>query len=246
MTTSAYRTDLAFIHDDGFGHIARGAAQTLIDCLVDSGLRGGVVAELACGSGISSRILVDVGLDVIGFDLSAEMIALARSTVPEGRFETASLYDVEIPQDVIAVTAIGEAFNYLFDPRAGFAAMAGVFARAFDALAPRGVLLFDVAQPGRALPRLEMNRFDGDGWHVTSEVVESPAERRLTRRIVSVRNLPDGDRREEEFHELALYDHEEVHAALTEAGFVPRSLASYSGEYLFGQGHGGFVAVKPG
>ncbi|HEV7918746.1 MAG TPA: methyltransferase domain-containing protein [Solirubrobacterales bacterium] len=242
----AYAEDLAFIHDAGFGHIARGAARTLIDQLQFERRTGGLVVELACGSGISSELLVNAGYEVLGYDLSPEMIELATRRVPDASFQAQSLYDAAIPR-CLAVTAIGEAFNYLFDPRAGFGAMVEVFARVYAALEPHGILLFDVAQPGRALPRMEHNRFDGEGWWVTSEAVEIPGARRMERRIVSTRRMPaGGERRSEELHELALYDHEEVHAALVETGFVPRSLASYSGEYLFTLGHGGFVAVKPG
>lgn len=150
----AYAEDLAYSHDDGFGMIARGAAVTLLEALGTAGFGAGTVVELVCGSGISLRILADAGYEVRGFDLSPEMIELARERVPEERFEVSSLYDAEIAP-CVAVTAIGEAFNYLFDECAGFAQMTEMFARAYAALAPGGALLFDVAQPGRGLPRAE-------------------------------------------------------------------------------------------
>jgi hypothetical protein len=83
----------------------------------------------------------------------------------------------------------------------------------------------------------------GDGWRVSSETVEDPARQRLTRRIVSHRET-GAERRGEELHELALYDHEQVFAALREAGFAVRSLAGYAGEYHFSAGHGGFLALR--
>lgn len=240
---SAYRADLAHIHDDGFGMIARGAAATLLDALAAAGLREGAIVELACGSGISSRIFADAGYAVTGFDLSPAMVELARERVPEGRFEVASLYDAAIEPSV-AVTAIGEAFNYLFDRRAGFDAMREVFARAHEAIAPGGFLIFDVAQPGRGLPRMEQITYDGPGWRVDTSVVEDPTRRRLARRIVSRRSVAGLEREDEELHELALYDHEEVFAALSDCGFAPRTLATYAGEYNFSLGHGGFLARR--
>lgn len=242
-----YGPDLAHIHDDGFGMIARGAAATLTAALAERDLVGGTVVELACGSGISSRVSADAGYEVIGFDISTAMIDLARRRVPEGRFEVRSLYDVEIPP-CSAVTAIGEAFNYLFDPRASFTAMTAVFAAAHDALVAGGLLLFDIAQPGRALPRAEYTVWAGEGWRVSSQTVEDPRRARLERRIVSHREIgapgaSGGERRAEEFHELALYDPEEVFAALRLAGFEPRTLAGYAGEYLFSAGHGGYLAT---
>ncbi|MBI4898292.1 MAG: class I SAM-dependent methyltransferase [Actinobacteria bacterium] len=243
---NAYAEDLSHIHDDGFGMIARGAAATLLDALAAAGLgpADGPIVELACGSGISSRILADAGYAVRGFDLSPAMIALAHERAPGAGFEAISLYDAPIESSV-AVTAIGEAFNYLFDERAGFDAMNAVFTRAFEALVPGGMLLFDVAQPGRGLPRAEHTVWTGDGWRVSSETIEAPARRRLSRRIVSHRETSDGERRTEEIHELELYDPEELHSALCHAGFSVKALATYAGEYHFSAGHGGYLAMRP-
>lgn len=238
-----YAEDLAHIHDDGFGMIARGAAATLLDALANAGMRDGTIVELACGSGISGRILTDAGYGVRGFDLSSPMIELARERVPEAAFEVASLYDVAI-EPCVAVTAIGEAFNYLSDPRAGFDAMCQVFARAHEAIEPGGLLIFDVAQPGRGMPRLEQITYEGPGWRVTSSATENPRSGRLFRRIVSRRSVAGLEREDEELHELALYDHEAVFAALRDSGFAPRTLATYAGEYNFSLGHGGFIARR--
>jgi SAM-dependent methyltransferase len=198
--------------------------------------------ELACGSGISTAMVQQAGFDVLGFDISPDMIELARERAPRASFEVVSLYDAEIPP-CIAVTGIGEAFNYKFDERAGFDAMVGVFERAHAALAPGGIFMFDVAQPGRGLPRLEHHVWEGPGWRVTSETIESPAERILERRITTQRGLKL-DRVEVEVHRLALYDHDEVFTALRAAGFDPATLASYAEDYRFGPGHGGFYAAK--
>ncbi|MFY9468660.1 MAG: methyltransferase domain-containing protein [Solirubrobacterales bacterium] len=242
--SASYRQDLAEIHDDGFGFIARGAATLLLRELAAAGHRAGMIAELACGGGISARIFADAGFDVVGYDISAPMIEIARRRVPEASFETVSIYDAELPE-CVAVTAIGEAFNYRFDPRAGRASLDAMFVRAFDALRPGGMLIFDVAQPGRALPRLEHHVFAGAGWRVTSEVVEDPAARRLERRITSVREVDGVPRESSELHELELYDPEEIFERLRGAGFRPRQLAAYSPDYYFGLGHGGYLAVKP-
>lgn len=239
MEQSPYRAALAQIHDDGFGFIATGAAKMLLAGLKLNGFKDGLVVELACGGGISSRMIVDGGFDLIGYDMSPDMIELARERVPEARFEVASLYDAGLPE-CVAVTGIGEAFNYRFDERAGFDAMRSVFERAHAALVPGGILIFDVAQPGRAMPRLERTTWEGDGWIVTSETIEAPGTDTLERRITSTR----GDEVDVEIHRLALYDHEDVFTALRETGFDPATLASYAEDYRFGVGHGGFYAVS--
>lgn len=245
----AYRRDLALIHDAGFGQIARGAAATLIDRLGRRGLRSGLIVELACGSGISSRMFTDAGYDVLGYDLSPAMLELARERAPQARFVEASLYDAELP-GCVATTAIGEAFNYLFDERAGFAALGDVVRRAHGALGAGGLLLFDFAAPSRALPRLEHHvaegRFgDGRNWQVEWEVVEDPAARRLERRIASRVDDPVDERRGEvELHQLALYDPDAVVALMVETGFNVELLATYGGLHQFGLGHVGVVAAR--
>jgi SAM-dependent methyltransferase len=239
----AYGAALAKVHDDGFGFIARGAAKLMLAGLKQNGLSGGPVAELACGGGISSLALAEAGFSVHGYDSSEAMIELARRRVPQGDFTVCSLYDAELPQDCVAVSAIGEAFNYRFDPRAGFDAMRAVFGRVHDALVPGGIFVFDVAQPNRAMPRMEHTFWEGDGWQVTSEVVENPGDSTLERRI-TIRTGPGLARVEVELHRLRLYEHEAVFSALREAGFDPATLPSYAEDYRFSAGHGGFYAVK--
>lgn len=240
---SAYRAALARIHDDAFGFIATGAAKMLLAGLRLNGIAGGEVVELACGGGISSRMIVDGGFSVRGYDISRDMIEIARERVPEGEFEVCSLYDAELPEGSVAVTAIGEAFNYRFDERAGLDSMRSVLERARESLVPGGILLFDVAQPGRGMPRLEHTVWEGEGWEVSSEVIERPGTNTLERRITS-RTGHELATVDVELHRLALYDHEAVFAMLREVGFDPATLASYAEDYRFSAGHGGFYAVK--
>lgn len=53
--------------------------------------RGGVVADVGCGTGATSRLLTDQGLDVLGIDLSPNMIAEARRLNPDLGFEVGSM-----------------------------------------------------------------------------------------------------------------------------------------------------------
>jgi SAM-dependent methyltransferase len=239
----AYGEALARIHDDGFGFIATGAAKLVLAGLKLNGFTDGVVAELACGGGISSLAISEAGYSVRGYDISESMIELARRRVPQGEFEVCSLYDAALPERCVAVTAIGEAFNYRFDPRAGFDSVRAVFDQVHGALVEGGIFVFDVAQPNRAMPRMEHTFWEGAGWQVTSEVVEDPDSATLERRITS-RTGSALDRVDVELHRLWLYEHEAVFAALQEAGFDPATLASYGEDYRFSAGHGGFYAVK--
>src|ERR1700679_2045047 len=103
----AYRDDLAYIHDAGFGGYAQAAAPVLVDKLHRSGIMYGLVIDLGCGSGILSQAMFRAGYDVLGIDISPSMIALARSRVPQGQFRVGSLLTAEFPRSV-AIAAVGE------------------------------------------------------------------------------------------------------------------------------------------
>ena len=53
--TDAYRDDLAYIHDAGFGGFARAAAPVLVETLRQAAIMNGLVIDLGCGSGILSH-----------------------------------------------------------------------------------------------------------------------------------------------------------------------------------------------
>ncbi len=55
---------------------------------------GGTVADVGCGPGHVTRFLAARGADVVGLDLSAEMVAVARERAPELRFAVASMLDL--------------------------------------------------------------------------------------------------------------------------------------------------------
>src|SRR4051812_25516302 len=92
-----YGPDLAYVRDEGFGFLARAAAPALVRLLRRAGFDGGLVVDLACGTGIGAEILAGAGFDVLGVDISADQLAIARRRVSRGRFEQASLFDFAPP-----------------------------------------------------------------------------------------------------------------------------------------------------
>ena len=114
IMTHGYRQDLAYIHDVGFGHVARSAAPVVLKLLRQNGKTGGLVVNLGCGSGILARELCDAGYRVLGFDISPAMIEIARRHAPGADFRLGSFLTAKLPC-CVAVTAVGEILNYLFD-----------------------------------------------------------------------------------------------------------------------------------
>jgi SAM-dependent methyltransferase len=239
-----YGPDLAGLHDRHFGMVAEAAARELVARLEAAGVRSGTVVELGIGSGISSRAITDAGFQVVGFDISADMLALARARVPEAQITHASLWDVELP-NCVAVTAIGEAFGYVPPGmQVSLDALAKRLHAIHEALHPGGLLLFDIAGPGRSGPtgtRSGVRRLPGA--FVSS--VEREHDGLLTREIDTFMAEGPLYRRSVEHHVLRLYDPGQVEALLRELGFSTQRLTRY-GEFELLAGWHAFAATKQG
>ena len=72
----AYKADLAYIHDVGFGDFARRSAPAILEILGQNGIETGLVVDLGCGSGLWAKELSDGGYTVLGVDISPAMIAM--------------------------------------------------------------------------------------------------------------------------------------------------------------------------
>jgi SAM-dependent methyltransferase len=238
----AYETDLAYVHDVGFGGFSRDSTPGLLKILRQCGIRSGRIVDLGCGSGIWARALADAGYDVVGVDLSPAMIEMARKRLPEGRFQVGSFTTFRYPK-CEAITALGEVFNYLFDRGLSRAALRRVFQHAYRALSPGGVFVFDVGEP--ALLNGPDRRFaEGDNWAVLVRYEADRMKNRLTRHIVTFRRIGRTYRRSEETHVVQLYRGEEIAKLLRDVGFRIRPVRGY-GTYRFRQGVVGLIARKP-
>ncbi len=229
-----YGTDLAWIHHAGFSDFARIASPAVIASLNAHGIREGLIIDIGCGSGILARALTDAGFTVLGIDASPAMIELARTTAPAARFEVATFDEATLPS-CAAITAMGEVLNY------GTLSRVRTFiAHASQALPPGGVLLFDVAEHGGYPPHDE-HRVGGEDWSVIT--IKDSDGRQLTRRMLTFRQLDGTTRRDEEVHELELYERGELLAILRENGFPVRVRRSY-GTYRLPKGHAVYAGIR--
>ncbi len=238
-----YHEDLAYVHDSGFGAFARESAPGLLAILRRRGICEGLVVDLGCGSGIWARLLCDAGYSVLGIDLSRAMIRIARKRAPEAGFRVGSFLDARLPK-CDAVTSLGECFNYLFDRRNGISALRSLFRRIHAALKPGGVLIFDIAEPGRGSVGPCQKHVEGNGWMVLVDVEEDTSRCRLTRRITTFRRSGRLYRRHGEVHRLQLYRATDMAAELRCAGFRAHIVRAY-GRNRFPKFHAGLIARKP-
>jgi SAM-dependent methyltransferase len=200
--------------------------------------------DLGCGSGLWAEELAKARYRVLGIDISEAMIEIARRRVSDAEFRVGSLFEAEIPP-CVAVTSLGKVLNYLFDPNNDGQRLVGLFRRVYSALAPGGVFVFDVADPGQVARGTAARGFsEGEDWVVVLEKEEDAERRMLIRRITSFRRVGEHYRRDDEVHRLRLYESSEIARELRRVGFRVRTMRAY-GRYRLPRAHVAFVARKP-
>jgi SAM-dependent methyltransferase len=237
-----YGPELARVHHAYFGDVARAAAGELLARLARGGFTSGTVADLAAGTGILARAMTDAGFDAWGVDLSEDMLRIARSEAKAAQLVRGSLWSQDLPR-CVGAAAVGEALCYATDPAAGLFALGARLRAVHAALDRGGVLLLDVAGPGRSGPTGTRRGFwRGEDFALGLEEDES-ASLGLTRSITVF--LPRGDlwERIHEVHRLHLYGPEVVQGLLERAGFAAEHLPGYGGLEM-GPGWHAFAAVK--
>jgi SAM-dependent methyltransferase len=126
--------DEAFPHKDG--QLAAG------DWLLERLPPGSQVLDVGCGTGMpTARQLTDAGHEVTGFDISEEMLRLARRDVPEAEFRCLDIVDLDPSLgDFVAVVAF---FSLLMLPRAEIPA---VLTKIHDLIRPDGYFLLSMVE----------------------------------------------------------------------------------------------------
>lgn len=240
--SAAYADDLAYIHDAGYDFHARGVAPGLLHVLKAAGLAGSVVVDLGCGSGIWAAQLHQAGYLPVGVDISPAMIALARQRCPRGEFHVASFLDFQLPR-CGAITAFGEVVCYLLDRANNRRALGQFLRRAYDALLPGGVFIFDIIEIGVDRGRAPTYRA-GDDWACLVAFEHDDRRKQLIRQITTFRKIGDSYRRGQETHHVQLHDRRDVVRLLRQAGFRVRTFRRL-GDYKLLPHRVGFIARRP-
>jgi len=241
-SSPAYTDDLAYIHDVGYDFHARGLASGLLEILNKARLSGSVVVDLGCGSGIWADQLQRAGYCSIGVDLSPAMIALAKRRCPKGEFHVASFLDFDL-QPCGAITAFGEVLCYLLDRANNRRQLARWLRKAYDALLPGGLLLFDIIEIGVDRGRPPTYRA-GDDWACLVTFERDDRRHQLIRQITTFRQVGELYRRGQETHRVQLYDQRDISLLLRQTGFRIRTFRRL-GDYKLLPKRLGFIARKP-
>ena len=117
------------------------------EILKKEGLKPRTAVDLACGTGSVTAILARKGLQVIGVDMSKEMLTVAQQKAADLEnpplFLCQSLQTLYLPRGVdLAVCAL-DSLDYITDP----ADCAEAIRRTYKVLNPGGIFIFDVNTP---------------------------------------------------------------------------------------------------
>ena len=113
----------------------------LCGILEGAGIRDGLVLDLGCGTGKMTRLLRDRGYDMIGVDLSEEMLSIAREKDGEGiLYLQQDMRELELYGTVRAVVCVCDSINYLLEAED----LRKVFALVNNYLDPGGIFIFDL------------------------------------------------------------------------------------------------------
>ena len=117
------------------------------EILKREGLKPRTAVDLACGTGSVTSILARQGLDVIGVDMSEEMLTVAMEKVMDmehpPRFICQPLQELKLPRGVDLATCALDSLDYITDPED----CAEAIRRVYRVLNPGGIFIFDVNTP---------------------------------------------------------------------------------------------------
>lgn len=117
------------------------------EILACEGLRPRTVADLACGTGSATRIFAQMGYQVTAVDLSEEMLTVAMDKCADlhnlPQFVHQSLQRLHLPRGVDMAVCFLDSLDYILNPDD----CAEAIRRAYKALNPGGIFIFDVNTP---------------------------------------------------------------------------------------------------
>ena len=132
--------------------------ENIVRLLKEQGIDDGLVLDLGCGTGKMTRLLAGEGYDMIGIDLSEDMlgIAMEQGSVDDGiLYLNQDMREFELYGTVRAIVSICDSMNYILEPKE----LQTVFELVNNYLDPGGIFLFDMNTPYKYEQLLAENVF---------------------------------------------------------------------------------------
>lgn len=114
----------------------------ITDLLKKGKITDGIVCELGCGTGVMTRLLAEQGFDMIGIDLSYEMLQKAREheNDKEILYLNQDMREFELFGTVSAIVSVCDSMNYILSS----GDLVRVFKNANNYLEKDGLFIFDM------------------------------------------------------------------------------------------------------
>lgn len=205
-------------------------AEGIVKVLKEHGIDSGLVLDLGCGTGTLTRLLAELGYDMIGVDSSEDMLAEAmeKSGMVEALEDETSGSDIlylcqditefELYGTVRAVISTCDSLNYLTE----YEDLVKTFKLVNNYIEMDGLFLFDMNAPEKYEQTLSSNVFAENRedasfiWENTYDEESHINEYALT--LFLRDDESDMYEKIEEYHYQRAYSREEIKDALTEAG----------------------------
>ena len=193
------------------------------------GIREGIVLDLGCGTGKMTRFLAKEGYDMIGADLSGEMLDIARRKKSPGAdilYLNQDMRELELYGTVRAVISVCDSVNYITEEKD----LLRVFSLVNNYLDPGGIFLFDLNTPYKYRELLAENTICENReessfiWENYYRAEDKTNEYQLTLFVQSQEN-PELYRKYQEVHQQKAYTLEKIKTLIEKAGL--RYVAAY-------------------
>lgn len=155
-------TDFAYIYDKLIDQDYEKWADYIEKIFKTYGKKPSLVLDLGCGTGSITNILAKRGYDMIGVDLSPDMLNVARDKAVEENLDVLYLCqdirEFELYGTVDAIICTLDVLNYITDPKD----LEHVFALVRNYLNPDGIFIFDINTEYKLKNILGNNTFVND------------------------------------------------------------------------------------
>jgi SAM-dependent methyltransferase len=111
------------------------------------------VLEIGCGDGRDAKTIVTRTSNYVGFDISDELIKLARKHVPEGKFEVADAVNYEYPDGLDVVYAFASLLHLNKDE------VKDVLKKVHEALRPGGIFFISLKLADEYTEKVKEDQF---------------------------------------------------------------------------------------
>lgn len=194
--------------------------------LNDCGISEGIVVDLGCGTGNMTVRLAEDGYDMIGVDLSPEMLEIARDKCPDRVLLLhQDMRELDLYGSAHAVVCVCDGMNYLLENED----LIQTFRRVAAFLEEDGVFIFDM-KTEYFYEQILGNRTIAENREDASFIWENEyhSESGINEYLLTVYRLVSDEQdlfeRTDEYHRQRAYPWEQVRDLLTTAGLRPEAV----------------------